>query len=467
MTSSWVVLLITLAYMLLLALISFSVQRHSANSKGFTTGGKSFPAVLIGFLMMSEFIGTTASIGTAQAAFTNGISAAWNLASLGIGFVLFSFLLARKYQELGENTISGVLAKVYGEPVRFATSVIMISALMIVAVSVYASGGAVLSSLLGIDKSLAIIVAGVVSVLYVAVGGMRSVIYTNLIHAIVMYAGIILIAVFALGRVGGMSELKAQLPAEMFAVDTVGWSQICAWLVAGIGATFATQYVVQAINSVNNGRKAQQASLYSAVMLIPYALLAALVGMCSSVLFPQIPSLQALPAVLAHMDELSAGIVVSGLAGAMFGTIAALTMGIATLALKDFYQPFFNRSQDDRKNLRFARWATVLSGLLPILLALYAADVLAVTFLAKALRASLAVLVLMVFYIPTFGTRKGALLSILASLLVTISWFLMGNPYGIDNAYIALATPLLIMLVSHFFRGDQASAPGTLQDNRL
>ncbi|MCS2607798.1 sodium:solute symporter family protein [Halomonas dongshanensis] len=453
MEPAYSVLLITAIYMLVLALISFAVRKHSRNAKNFTTGGAHFPAVLIGLLMMSEFIGTTASVGTAQAAYTHGISAAWNLAALGIGFVIFSLLLARKYKELGENTISGALAKAYGEPVRLATSVIMICALMIVAVSVYASGGAILSGLMGIDRTYAIIVTGVVAVMYVSIGGMRSVIYTNTIHAIVMYAGIILAVGFALSNVGGIGSLTQTLPAEMFEPGNVGWSQIFAWLVAGIGATFATQYIVQAITTVSDGRKAQTASFFCALMLIPYALFAALVGMCAAVMFPGIEPLQAFPSVLSHMNTLAAGIVVAGIAGALFGTIAALTMGCATLALKDFYQRFFNPGKDDRKDLIFVKLATIFAGLVPISLAIFASGVLEVTFLAKALRTALAVLVLMMFYAPHFGSQRGAFLSIIASLVVTVSWFLMGNPYGIDNAYVALVTPLIIMTASHILRG--------------
>jgi SSS family solute:Na+ symporter len=70
------------------------------------------------------------------------------------------------------------------------------------------------------------------------------------------------------------------------------------------------------------------------------------------------------------------------------------------------------------------------------------------TFLAKAIRASLSVLVLLVFYAPWFGTRTGALVSILCSLVATIAWFMMGNPFGIDNAYVALVVPLIIMGLS-------------------
>src|SRR5919109_520122 len=173
MGSTWIVLLVVVGYMAVLALISFLVRRSSRTSTAFTTGGRTFPAILIGFLLASEFIGATASIGTAQEAYESGISAAWNIIALGIGFVLFSWLLAKRFKALGESTISGALAHFYGERVRKATSVIMVCALMIVAVSVYASGGAILSRLLGIDRGLAIGLVGLLATLYVLIGGMR------------------------------------------------------------------------------------------------------------------------------------------------------------------------------------------------------------------------------------------------------------------------------------------------------
>ena len=74
------------------------------------------------------------------------------------------------------------------------------------------------------------------------------------------------------------------------------------------------------------------------------------------------------------------------------------------------------------------------------------------TFLGKALRASLSILVLFVFFAPWFGTKGGAFLSILASLVATIVWFMMGNPYGIDNAYVALLVPLIVMGFSEIFK---------------
>jgi len=65
----------------------------------------------------------------------------------------------------------------------------------------------------------------------------------------------------------------------------------------------------------------------------------------------------------------------------------------------------------------------------------------------------------MVFYAPKFGTATAAFLSIIASLVATVGWFLAGNPWGIDNAYIALFTPLVIMSISHVTRRATSAEP--------
>lgn len=455
-----VVLAATVGYMVVLSLVSVYALRYSRSASSYTSGtghgGKAIPAFLIGLLLMSEFIGTTASVGTAQYAYMFGISAGWNVAVLGIGFLVFSFLLARKYKELGENTISGVLSSVYGPKVKIATSVIMIFALQIVAVSTMASAGAVLAPLLDVDRQVAIVVVGVLASVYVGIGGMRSVIYTNVIHGIVIIGGIFLAMAFGLVRVGGLSELNAAVPEGFWSLTNVGWSQIIAWLVAGAGATFATQYVIQAIATVEDGHKARVATIWSSILLIPLGFAAAMIGVIASVLYPGIESLQAFPTLIGDMNTLLASLVVAGLAAAAFGTISALNIGSATLMLKDFYMPITGRDAADPKSLRFVRMMTVMVGLIPLLLALVAADVVKVTFLAKALRAALAVLVFMAFYSPRFGTRTGAIVSIALALIGTIGWFLAGNPWGIDNAYVALCVPLVVMTISHLFRGAQA-----------
>jgi solute:Na+ symporter, SSS family len=458
MSSTSIVLLVVVGYMVVLAGISFVVRRSSRTAEGFASGGRVFPAVLIGFLLMSEFIGTSATLGTAQEAYEVGVSAAWNVIALAIGFVLFSLFVAKKYKALGENTISGALATTYGEGVRTATSLVMTCALLIVAVAIYASGGAMLSSLLDIDRDWAIVVVGVLATVYVVIGGLRSVVYTNVLHAVMKLTAVGVLAVIGMHRVGGIDDLRAALPAESFSVVGVGWAQIFAWLIAGVGAIFATQYVVQAVTTVRDPGRAQRAGFYSAMMLVPFGILAAVVGMASAVLYPGIESIDALPTLAVDIHPLLTALVMCGLVGAILGSIAALIIGSATLLLKDFYRPWFNRDGDDRKDVVFLRIATFGAGVVPIALALFARDVLAVTFLAKSLRAALAVLIILMFYKPRYGSSRAAVVSIVVALVATSGWFLAGDPFGIDNAYIAVACPVVIMTLAHVL-GRRSRAP--------
>src|ERR1700758_5063524 len=428
MHANYLALAIVIGYMVSLGLLTTFIQRSVTTTTTFTSGTSGHsgvPAVLVGLMLMSEFIGTSASVGTAQEAYVSGISASWNIIALGAGFLFYAYFLAGKYKASGHNTISGVFAEAYGPSTKIATSLVMIFALQIVAVALYAGGGAILSVLLAVDRTLATVICGVVAVLYVFVGGMRSVVYTNVIHSLMKYAGVGIALYFGLTKVGGLNELRAHLPPAMFSWTNVGISQIFAWFIAGMGATFSPQYVIQAINTVETRQKAQVASFSAALLLVPFGIATALIGMCSQVLYPGIKSINAFSALIADMNGPMAGVVAAGLAASLFGTISAISVSTATLLYKDFYIRFVKADDDESLSLVFVRVATVVVGLLPIVLAIYTPNVLQMTFLAKAIRASLSVLVLLVFYASWLGTRGGALVSIIVSMVATIAWFLM------------------------------------------
>src|SRR5579863_6185537 len=228
MQANYLALAIVVAYMAGLGLLTSIVQRSVTTATTFTSGttDSGVPAVLVGLMLMSEFIGTSASVGTAQEAYVFGISAAWNIIALGAGFLFYAYFLAGKYKASGHNTISGVFAEVYGPSTKIATSLVMVFALQIVAVALYAGGGAILSALLAVDPTLATIICGVVAVLYVFLGGMRSVVYTNVIHSLMKYVGIGIALYFGLTRVGGLEQLQARLPEAMFSWTNVGFGQI-------------------------------------------------------------------------------------------------------------------------------------------------------------------------------------------------------------------------------------------------
>ncbi len=208
MTARAIIIGMVILYVLATACLGLYTKKFSKSSDKYMTGGKAFGPFIIGVLMMSEFIGTGSTIGTAQTAFSRGISASWNLITLAFAFALFAYTLAKKFHERGEYTISGAISKTYGNGARTITSVIMIYALSVVNVSMYAGGAATLSAIIHVPHAMAVIVVGVVTVVYVTLGGMFAVAYTNLIHAFFKYLGLILAVSFGLTAAGGFSVCR-------------------------------------------------------------------------------------------------------------------------------------------------------------------------------------------------------------------------------------------------------------------
>jgi SSS family solute:Na+ symporter len=79
--------------------------------------------------------------------------------------------------------------------------------------------------------------------------------------------------------------------------------------------------------------------------------------------------------------------------------------------------------------------------------------VLKTIFFARALRTSIAIVATCMFFLPGFSSGKGAFWGLLLATLGATGWFLVGNPLGIDNIYVAAAIPLVVMLIDHVLKG--------------
>lgn len=66
------------------------------------------------------------------------------------------------------------------------------------------------------------------------------------------------------------------------------------------------------------------------------------------------------------------------------------------------------------------------------------------------------------FYLPTVGTSRGALVGLICSVIGTTLFFIMGNPWGIDNIYVAAIIPGLVMIAERLFAKGGRSHPSAI-----
>jgi solute:Na+ symporter, SSS family len=83
-------------------------------------------------------------------------------------------------------------------------------------------------------------------------------------------------------------------------------------------------------------------------------------------------------------------------------------------------------------------------------------EILKLSFFTRALRLSITVVAVIGFFLPFFASNLGATLGLLGATISTTVWYLLGNPYGIDNMYVALLTPVVVMGIERLFRAKRA-----------
>lgn len=441
-TSMLIILSIVVAYIVLTGYLS--IRWSGKTNSDFMTGSRGLPTIVVGVLMMSQFVGAVTLVGTAQSAFTSGVAALWSVLAAVIGFIVYGVCIAKKLYRTGGFTISGVLESKFGPSTKYIVSIIMIYALFLTNVANYISGASILSTILGLDLHVAMIVVGIVGTFYFCIGGMKSVAYVTMIHTFIKYLGLIVTLVVALILTHGLTPVMHGLPHYYFtSTGQIGWGTIVGWIITSIGSIFSTQYILQAMTSSKNEKSAQRATFVAAGLALPLVAVLPLIGVCARYLFPKINSLYALPVFLSHMNVFVAAFVATGLLAAVFIAISALSLGAVSLIVEDFYVPHWK--PEPKQQLKTTRIISVVVGLLPLVFASITPQILSMSFFTKAVRVSIAIVAVVAFYLPHFTDTRGANISLVGTVIIATGWFILGDPFGINDVYVALLTPLIIM----------------------
>jgi SSS family solute:Na+ symporter len=105
-----------------------------------------------------------------------------------------------------------------------------------------------------------------------------------------------------------------------------------------------------------------------------------------------------------------------------------------------------NDPVEARKASFVARITSIFIGLLPLPFTLYVPGLLKTIFFARALRTSVAIVAIFMFYLPYIGSTKAPVTGLIGAFIGTTIWFIAGDPWGIDNIYVGVAIPAIVMV---------------------
>lgn len=198
-------------YIVFLLGIGWFVSRRNQDGDDFLLAGRSLPIFLTIGTTVATMVGTGSSMGAVGFGYANG----WAGALYGIGGavgILFLGLLFAPARAQRFSTMSEELASYVGDHplVKKVVAVLILIACLGWLGAHILGGSLYLSWITGIDLQLAKILVAAGFGVFVIVGGYQAVVWTDTLQAIVLFAGFLLMAVFAVNLVGGWEAVAAQ-----------------------------------------------------------------------------------------------------------------------------------------------------------------------------------------------------------------------------------------------------------------
>jgi solute:Na+ symporter, SSS family len=389
---STVDLVIIVFYFALVLAIGFYLKEQANTGEDFFMAGREMTAWIAGLSFLSANLGSLELMGWAGASYQYGILAAHWYWIGAIPAMLFLALVMMPFYYISKtHSVPGYLKLRFGEASRALSSVsFAFMTVLMSGINMY-SMALVLKIVLGWDINFSILISSVTVAIYVALGGLRSAIFNEVLQFILIWAGALLIPILGLIEAGGWSGLKARIATNASAEYTHLWSTLghfndnpmgIHWtgIVFGLGAIISMGYwttdflVVQRVLSAKDLRAAKMAPIIGAgfKMLVPFIVIlpgllglalldTKLVGETQAIATGGHSYNEVLPLMLARYcgpGLLGLGItaLIAGFMSGMAGNVSAFT----TVWTYDIYRALIKKDASDHHYVNMGRWSTVV-----------------------------------------------------------------------------------------------------------
>ena len=395
---STVDLVIVVFYFALVLAIGWYLKQQANTSEDFFLAGREMTAWVAGLSFLSANLGALELMGWAAASYQYGILAAhWYWigaipAMLFLGIVMMPFYYISK-----THSVPGYLELRFGESSRALSAIsFAFMTVLMSGINMY-SMALVMKVVLGWDIHFSIWISSITVAVYVAMGGLRSAIFNEVLQFVLIWAGALLIPILGLIEAGGWSGLQAKIAQNASSEYTHLWGTLGSFtgnpmgvhwtgIVFGLGAILSFGYwttdflVVQRVLAAKDLRSAKMAPIIGAAfkMFVPFIVI--LPGILGLVLLPVKLTGEAtavatnghsynevLPLMLARYcgpGLLGLGItaLIAGFMSGMAGNVSAF----ATVWTYDIYGALMNKKATDQQYVRMGRWCTILGVLISI-----------------------------------------------------------------------------------------------------
>ncbi|MFE3326205.1 cation acetate symporter [Streptomyces sp. NPDC059176] len=485
------------AFVVVTLVITVWAGRQTKDAADFYAGGRQFTGFQNGLAISGDYMSAASFLGIAGAIALFGYDGFLYSIGFLVAWLVALLLVAEPLRNSGRFTMGDVLAyRMRQRPVRTAagTSTIVVSIFYLLAQM--AGAGVLVSLLLGITSDAGkigiVALVGVLMIVYVTIGGMKGTTWVQMVKAVLLIAGTLLITFLVLwkfhfnvsdllGKAADNSGKGAAFlePGQKYGATGTSKLDFLSLGVALVLGTAGLPHILIRFYTVPTAKAARKSVIWAIGIIGAFYLMTIALGFGAAALVgpEEIKASNragntAAPLLALHVggaDSAGGAILLAVISAVAFATILAVVAGL-TLASSssfahDIYANVIRRGRaSDQEEVRAARWATVLIGVVSIALGTMARDLnvagLVALAFAVAASANLPTILYSLFW-KRFTTR-GALWSIYGGLvssvvLVLFSPVVSGKPTSMfpsaDFAWFPLENPGLVSIPLGFLLG--------------
>lgn len=446
MGGSLLITTVVVLYLLFMLWIGwYSSKKITSNTDFMVAGRRLGPLLMAGTLAATE-IGGGSSLGVVQQGMeAKGLSASWYIIAMGIAFVILSFL-APKFRGATVKTVPEYFRRRYGKESGIITSIIMLLPLIGLTAGQFIASAVILSTMLGIDYQIAVIIVAVVVTVYSIMGGLWSVTLTDFVQVFLIVIGMIIAVPFALNYAGGWSNVTANIPADTLNMFK-GYSPFdVISLVIMYVATFSVgQEAVSRFYAARDGKSAKGGAWLAALVNFIYAFIPTVLGIITLALinmgkfdtdqFAAVGSRYALPVLAMNvMPAIICGLLFAGIISATMSSSDSDLLGAGSIFANDIYKQVIKKDATSADVMKVTKITMCLVGIASMLIALFnTQSIITILTFCFTLRAAGSFFPYVLGHYWKKASTAGTIASLLAGTVVVVylDKFSGGNLFGI------------------------------------
>ncbi|MFP4605871.1 MAG: sodium:solute symporter [Bacteroidales bacterium] len=462
-------------YMIAMLGVGYYFLRKNKDADDYYVGGRSMGSLHVGLSVVATDVGGGFSIGLGGLGFLMGIAGSWMLFTGLIGAWLSAVFLIPRVRKLSDKielyTFPQIFNHFYTPRVALLAGIISAIGYMGFSSSQILAGAKLASATFtNLDLKMALVIMGVIAVVYTVMGGLKAVIYTDTIQWIILMSGLVFIGIpLGYNAIGGMPAIKETLPSEFLSFSNVSWQELVNWGITIIPIWFVGMTLYQRIYSTRSKKEAQRAWFIAGLFEWPLmAMMGVILGLFSRVALENgmfeslgyattqsIDSEMGLPLLLRSVLPVGLmGLMMSAYFSAIMSTADSCLMASSGNILTDIIDKIFNLRKNDKFILRLSQGITFFVGGIALLLALKMQNVLDLMLYSYAFMVS-------GLFIPILGAlfwKKSSSVAAFWSMLfgggITLSLTVIEAelPYSLDPNIFGISASLIFFIgLSYLF----------------